>query len=243
MATRIATDDAARRQEFIWLGPVDMPWPFEARGSAWLYGIILAPALWVLTYLVIPAVLIEQLVGLPGPIVVLLKIAVSVLAGTGAAVLIVRAVGRHVGPTTPLKHHAAILMHEVSAPRPDSPEVTYRVRLDPDVDLERSPARRTTHRITVTPGLLGPVEADEELPVPEIETRNDELRTEAGGGAPDDIVDARPQTAPHDPVLALYADPGAGLRTTSSVPARDRTSTVCEALSAPLESDEEITHA
>lgn len=211
MATRIATDDAARRQEFVWLGPVDMPWPFEARGSAWLYGIILAPALWVLTYLVIPAVLIEQLVGLPGPIVVLLKIGISVLAGTGVAVLIIRAVGRHVGPTTPLKHHAAILMHEVSAPRPDGPEVTYRVCLDPDVDLERSPARRTTHRITVTPGLLGPVEADEDLPAPEVEARDEGSSTEGGGGEPADVedaTDARPQSEPHGPRWPSTPTPG-----------------------------------
>lgn len=228
MATRIATDDAARRQEFIWLGPTDMPWPFEARGWAWLAFLLIAPMLWVVTYLVIPAVLVEQLVGLPGPIVVLLKLAISLLIGTVAAVLIIRAVGRHVGPTTPLKHHASILMHEVSAPRPDSPEVTYRVRMDPDVDLEHSPARQTIHRITVPPGLLSPVEADEEPPMPDAEPFD---------------TDSQDEARAQRPVTAVSGDEGVDMGACPAGQPNHRTSTVDEASSASSESDEEITHA
>ncbi len=146
---RIATDDAARRQEFIWLGPVDAPWPFEARGSAWLWALMLLPVTTIVAWLVIPTVLIERGLGVPGPLAMLAKIVLAITVGVVAGILIIRAVGRHVGPTTPVKHHASVLMHEVSAPRPDLPEVTYRVQINPDIDLEHGPSRRTTHRIAV----------------------------------------------------------------------------------------------
>lgn len=162
MASRIATDDAARRQEFIWLGPVDMPWPFEARGSAWLWALIVLPIMWVVTYLLTPAFLIERVTQAPEPVVVLLKIALSLLVGSGLGVLLVTVVGRRIGPSTPLRHHASMLMHEVSSPRPDAPEVTYRVSVAPEVDMERSPSHRTTHRISVPEGLSAALDVDEE---------------------------------------------------------------------------------
>ena len=42
----VATDDAARRQWFFWLGPTNSPWPFEARGRSWVMAVLIVPALW-----------------------------------------------------------------------------------------------------------------------------------------------------------------------------------------------------
>ena len=50
---RIETDDAARWLEFIWLGPVNSPWPFEARGRAWVMALVLCPPLTVLAALAV----------------------------------------------------------------------------------------------------------------------------------------------------------------------------------------------
>ena len=42
---RIATDDDARRQKFVWLGPVNSPWPFEAQGRSWVMALVICPPL------------------------------------------------------------------------------------------------------------------------------------------------------------------------------------------------------
>mgnify|MGYP007112021993 FL=1 len=61
----VATDDAARRPQFIWLGPVNSPWPFEASGRAWIMGLLLCPAFTVVAFVLAPRPLLTAV--MPGP--------------------------------------------------------------------------------------------------------------------------------------------------------------------------------
>ena len=116
---RVSTDDAARRQKFIWLGTPDFPWPFEASGQAWLIGMVLCPTLTVVAFLVSPRFLFGWL--FPGPVGFLAAAATSVVVGVAAGVLITRRIGRAVSPTRPLRHHIATLIGEISSPREQRP--------------------------------------------------------------------------------------------------------------------------
>ncbi len=149
----VATDDAARRQEFIWLGPVNSPWPFEARGRAWVMAVLLCPGLVVLAGALAPRPLIEAV--LPGPAGVLATGAFAVVVGVGAGVWITRAVGRLVSPTRPLAHHVALLGMEVAAPR-QAARRSHRVAPAAACWIEDAPAHRRTRRLVV------PAMADEQ---------------------------------------------------------------------------------
>lgn len=147
----VATDDAARRQEFIWLGPVNSPWPFEARGRAWVMAVLLCPVLVVIAGALAPRPLIYAV--FPGPAGVLVTGACSVVIGIAAGVGITRAVGRLISPTRPLGHHAALLGMEIAAPRE---EATRTHELAPDMRswIEDAPAHRRT-RMFIVPDVTG----------------------------------------------------------------------------------------
>lgn len=120
---RISTDDAARRQEFHWLGPVNMPAPFKARGSAWVMAILLGPVAVICVYVATPFL---DLLPLPGAVVTLVHGLLAIAAGLYLTIRFVRWVGRQVGPTRPLRHIAAVVRAELDTPRPGG-ETTVRV--------------------------------------------------------------------------------------------------------------------
>lgn len=144
----VATDDAARRQEFIWLGPVTSPWPFEASGRAWIMAVLLCPTLTVLAAALIPRPLVAAI--LPGPGGVLLTGGAAVLVGVGVGVWITRAVGRVVSPTRPLAHHGALLGMEVAGPRQPHPR-THVIAPAASAWIEDAPANRRTRALIVPP--------------------------------------------------------------------------------------------
>ncbi len=146
----VSTDDAARRQEFIWLGPVNSPWPFEARGRAWVMAILLCPVLVVIAGALAPRPLIETV--LPGPAGVLVTTFGAVLVGVVAGIGLTRAVGRLISPTRPLAHHAALLGMEVAAPR-EAERRTYRITTDASAWIEDAPSNRRT-RLFVVPDFI-----------------------------------------------------------------------------------------
>lgn len=143
MATRVATDDAARRQEFIWLGPVNSPAPFEARGQAWLAGIVVLPVLVVVAFLVVPGFAFSA-AGLPGPLAFLAHVLTAVAVGCAVGILLIRAVGRRVQPTRPLQHHVAVAQTEVTSPR-ITEAITYERQVPTHLFLEDRPEHRTTY--------------------------------------------------------------------------------------------------
>ena len=124
----VSTDDAARRQQFIWLGPVNSPWPFEAPGRSWITGMILCPLLTVVAFAMSPRPVITAVA--PGPMGWLLTAAGALLIGVSAGVWITRRVGRVVSATRPLGHHLAVLVMEASAPR----ETPARTHQSPSTD-------------------------------------------------------------------------------------------------------------
>lgn len=142
---RFATDDAARRQEFIWLGPVNSPAPFEARGQAWIAGLLILPVAMVLAFLVIPGFVFTA-AGLPGPLAVLAHVVLAAALGCAGGVLLIRAAGRRIQPVTPLRHHTAMLQAELAVPRPEAAQ-TYQVSISPALFLEDRPEHRTTYRV------------------------------------------------------------------------------------------------
>ena len=124
----VATDDAARRQQFIWLGPVNSPWPFEASGRAWIMGLLLCPAFTVVAFVLAPRPLLTAV--MPGPGGWLVTALTAALIGITAGVIVTRRVGRVVSATRPLGHHLAVLVMEASAPR----ETPARTHQSPSTD-------------------------------------------------------------------------------------------------------------
>ena len=118
---RVSTDDAARRQEFKWLGTPDVPTPFEARGSAWGLGIALSAAFSVVAYLATPFMAL-----LPGPFIVTFVVRgiAAVLIGIAAAVPVVRWVGKRVSPERRIRYHRRVLLDEIAAHRPNETATT-----------------------------------------------------------------------------------------------------------------------
>lgn len=153
----ISTDDAARRQEFIWLGPVNSPWPFEARGRAWIMAVLLCPVLVVIAGALAPRPLIEA--AFPGPAAVLVTGLGSVVIGVAAGVGVTRALGRLVSPTRPLAHHVALLGMEVAAPREQTAR-THRLAPQAQAWIEDAPSNRTP-RLLLVPPLAQDDDADE----------------------------------------------------------------------------------
>lgn len=143
MSYRLGTDDAARRQQFIWLGPVDSPAPFEARGQAWLAAIVVLPVLVVVAFLVTPGFVFSA-VGLSGPLAFLAQLLLAVIGGSVLGVVLIRAVGRRVQPTRPLRHHMTMTQAEVTTPRL-AQDITYERHVRADLFLEDRPEYRTTY--------------------------------------------------------------------------------------------------
>lgn len=129
---RIETDDAARWLEFIWLGPIDSPWPFEARGRAWVMALVLCPPLTVLAALAVaPAARIAPLH--PAAAVILTGV-LALAAGVTAGVMITRAVGRILTHARPGRHWVALVAAETEAPRRPAP-VHWHLEVPSDLDL------------------------------------------------------------------------------------------------------------
>lgn len=117
---RIATDDAARRQRFVWLGPVNSPWPFEATGRAWIMALVACPPLIVLTG-ILTWVLLSPLT--TGPAAVVATGVIALAGGTGAGVRVVTVLSRTISDTRPLRHLVWTVLAEADAPRPQEPTV------------------------------------------------------------------------------------------------------------------------
>ena len=139
--TVIQTDDAARQQEGVWLGPVNSPWPFEATYKAWLIGLGSC-----LLLMVVAGVAVKPVVAvlLPGPWGYLVMVLSAVTIGLTGGVLFTRWVGRFISPERPLAHHAMILVAEVTGPRERVP-TTHRIDAPSTLWVEE--ATKTTHRI------------------------------------------------------------------------------------------------
>lgn len=143
----LSTDDAARRVPFIWLGPEDFEAPFEARGQAWMAALVAVPLCWVLAWLMTPMFLVNSVV--PGGfLAVVVHVLFAVIVGTVTAILLVRAVGRHVTATRPIRHHLAQLQNELDAPRPERPRV-YARSVPHDLFIDRRLQHRRDHVTTV----------------------------------------------------------------------------------------------
>lgn len=138
----IATDDESRRHEYVWFGPVELPLPVGARLPALAGGVVIAPILMWLGWVITP--FFEPLVPGPAWLGFLAHATVTAAGGALAAVLIVRRVGANISPVTPLRHHRAVMRAEQSTPRPAGPDVTYEVTA-PDL---WAPTDVVTHRIT-----------------------------------------------------------------------------------------------
>lgn len=150
----VATDDASRRLQFIWLGPTTSPWPFEARGVMWLVALAVAAAATPVVYLLIPSAAVSWLV-IPAPLV---KGALALATAGIVAVLAGRRIGRHISPTTPLRHHLILAVGETSTPRPDAGPVTYELAVPPALFLEDRAEHRQVHVVTVPEFLTAPLQ-------------------------------------------------------------------------------------
>ena len=117
---RIATDDDARRQKFVWLGPVNSPWPFEAQGRSWVMALVICPPLIILAGIPTWA-LLSPITSTPAAVII-----TGIIALTGGTALGVRAVtilSRTISDTRPLRHLVWTLIAEADAPRPQTPTV------------------------------------------------------------------------------------------------------------------------
>jgi hypothetical protein len=145
---RVSTDDAARRQEFVWLGTPDVPTPFEARGSAWGMGIALSLVFSIVAYLATPFLAL-----MPGPFIVtfVARGVVAVVIGIAAAVPVVRWVGKHIDPKRKARYHWRVLLDEISGRRPDDTHTTTYVAGNV-LPLGKRPEHVTTTLVPVMSG-------------------------------------------------------------------------------------------
>jgi hypothetical protein len=139
----VSTDDASRRLQFIWKGPANSPWPFDARGQMWVVAGAASLVFVPLLYLVIPASAFAWLVLPPTMTRGLLALALGMLA----AVALTRQIGRVISPTTPLRHHVALVVAELDTPRPDGPAATYELDVGEGFFLEGRAQHRQVHVI------------------------------------------------------------------------------------------------
>ena len=117
---RIATDDDARRQRFVWLGPVNSPWPFEAQGRSWVMALVICPPLIILTGIPTWA-LLSPITSTPAAVIITGTIALA--GGTALGVRAVTILSRTISDTRPLRHLVWTLIAEADAPRPQEPTV------------------------------------------------------------------------------------------------------------------------
>jgi hypothetical protein len=145
---RVSTDDAARRQEFRWLGTPEVPTPFEARGSAWGLGIVLTGLFSVVAYLATPFMAL-----LPAPHVITFAVhaAVAVVLGLAAAIPVVRWVGKRVDPTRRLRYHRRVLLDEIAGHR-DIDATTSTIVAATATPLGKRPEHVRTTLVPVMPG-------------------------------------------------------------------------------------------
>lgn len=145
MSRTVSTDDASRRLQFVWLGPVSSPWPFEARGQMWAVAGAATAVLAPLAFLAIPSAAVTWLV-VPAA---LTKGVLALVLGTASAVLLTRRVARVITPTRPVRHHLHQVVGELDTPRPDGPAVTYEVAVPPALFVEHRAEHRQVHVLEV----------------------------------------------------------------------------------------------
>lgn len=147
----IGTDDAGRRLVFIWKGPTEMPFPFDARGQAWAAGLLLIPvgviAAWAVT------VPVEALPVGQAP-ASLLHALVAVTLGVLAAIWVIRKVGSYVDPTRPVRHHVTQLVNEVTAHREADTARTTRLVLSPGLWVD------DTTTVRIAPAVPDPMDVN-----------------------------------------------------------------------------------
>jgi len=137
----ISTDDAAWRDlTFVWKGPKDSPFPWEARYQAWAAALVLWPILAFVAYLLLG---VMDLLPWHYLIVLTLRALLAIVAGASGAIFLVRRYGQVVTPLRPLGHHLATLMAEVNSPRR---------RKATTHTLARQPTASRTRTRTVTRG-------------------------------------------------------------------------------------------
>jgi len=146
---RVSTDDAARRQEFVWLGTPDVPTPFEARGSAWGMGIMLTLAFSIVAYLATPFLAL-----LPGPFVIqfIARGVVAVVLGLCAAIPLTRWIGKHIDPARRIRYHWRVFLDELNGQRADGDRVTTTVVHGTALPLGKRPEHTRTTLVPVMPG-------------------------------------------------------------------------------------------
>lgn len=141
----VATDDASRRLQFIWLGPTTSPWPFEARGVMWLVACGVAVATAPVAFVLIPSVAVSWLV-IPAT---LTKGVLALVVAVAVAVLTGRRVGRHITATTPLRHHLILAAGEIATPRPEGEPVTHEIAVPAALFIEDRSEHRQVHAVMV----------------------------------------------------------------------------------------------
>lgn len=138
----VSTDDEARRQVFVWLGPVDAALMVPARLAAVAWAVVLIPTFiflaWVLTPFIGP--------GLPAIYGAAVHFLLSVVAGSAAAIWLIRTVGKRVDAITPLRHLMVTWRQELNAPRPDDRTASWAVTGSPTW-VEEDPTLTTAHRV------------------------------------------------------------------------------------------------
>ena len=140
----LKTDTAARRVEFIWLGPAGTPWPFEARGKVWVLAVLLTPPLAVAAGSTLDLLAGYWITG-PGPTLAWLTAALAL--GIILSVLLTRKVARHLTPSTSLAHLVTLAEAITTSPRQPTP-TTHETTVPATLHVETRDV--TTHVTTVS---------------------------------------------------------------------------------------------
>lgn len=93
----------------MWLKP-----GFDARGSAWMQFVIGATLLSVMVFFGSPFV---DWLPWPAAVTFLAHVVFSLVVGCVVALILVRRIGRHISPETPLRHHLVTAFEDISSPR------------------------------------------------------------------------------------------------------------------------------
>lgn len=149
----VSTDDPARRTEYRYLGPTGLTFPFPARPWALGLGALLTIVLGFIVFVATPFL---DYLPFPGPLAMLAHVVVAGVGGGAVAGIIVRRIGKHIRPETPLKHKIAVLMSEIDTPRPDVTPQVVTTSFDRELFIEHRDRQVTTTEIppfiTVTDG-------------------------------------------------------------------------------------------